>query len=175
MTLLSALAAFIVLLASLAGAFITLMTFPGTWLILLVALVCQWAFGDPRIFSWWTLGAMTGLALAAEVYEFLASAAGSTRSGGGKSGAIGSIIGAIVGAILGSFLVPIPIVGTFVGAVLGAGIGALVLERGIGKKSWTDSYTIGKGAAVGRFTATIIKGIIAAVIGVVLTVAALVP
>jgi uncharacterized protein len=163
------------LLASLAGTLITLMTFPGTWLILLVALGCQWAFGEPRLFSWWTLGITTGLALAAEVYEFAASAVGSTKSGGGKSGAVGSIIGAIVGAILGSILLPIPVIGTLAGAVLGAGVGALALERGIAKKSWTDSYTIGKGAAIGRFTAAIIKSIIAAAIGITLTVAALAP
>jgi len=172
-TYLSILAAFIILIASLVGALFTLVTLPGTWLIILVALVCQWAFGEPRIFSWWTLGAVTALALAAEVYELVASAAGSTKSGGGRSGAIGSIIGAVVGAIAGSFVVPI--IGTLLGAVLGAGVGAIVLERGVSRKSWSASYTIGKGAAMGRFTATIIKAFIAAAIGLTLTVAALNP
>lgn len=174
MTILTLISAgLILLLASLAGVLLTLLTLPGVWLTLLVALLCQWLFGEPRLFNWWTLGIATGLALLAEVYEFVASAAGAAKRGGGRSGAIGSIIGAIVGAIGGSMV--LPVVGTLFGAVLGAGLGALVAERGIAKRTWGDAYSIGKGAAIGRFAATVVKALVAAAVGVVLTIAAVVP
>jgi uncharacterized protein YqgC (DUF456 family) len=146
-----------------------MLTLPGVWLTLIVAIACQFLFGEPRLFDWWTLGICAGIAVLAEVYEFVSSAAGAAKSGGGRSGAIGSILGALGGAILGSFVVPI--IGTIVGAVLGAGLGALVAERGIAGRSWSQSYRIGQGAAVGRFAAMIVKTAVAAAVGLALFIA----
>lgn len=156
-------------LAGAGGVLLTLFTLPGVWMTLLVALLCQWMWGEPRLFDWWTIGAMAGLALLAEVLEAASSAVGASRSGGGKSGAFGSILGAIIGAIVGSFI--IPIVGTIVGAVLGAGLGAVAGERGIAGKTWADSYKVGKGAASARAFAILLKTVVAAVVGAVLTAA----
>jgi hypothetical protein len=166
------LAAVIMLVASGLGILLTLVTLPGVWVTLLAAVICQFAFGEPALFSWWTLGGCAALAFAAEVFELFSSAAGAAKSGGGRSGAIGSVIGAIVGAILGSFI--IPIVGTVIGAVVGAGGGAIMAERGIAGRSWNQSLKIGQGAAVGRFAALIVKTAVAAAIGVVLVAAAVI-
>jgi uncharacterized protein YqgC (DUF456 family) len=120
-----------------AGVILTLFTLPGVWLTLIAALVCQWLWGMPWMFSWWTLGVLAGLAFLGEILETVSSAVGASRSGGGRSGAIGSIVGAIVGAIVGSMIVPL--IGTIVGAVAGAGIGAVALERGISGRTWEQS------------------------------------
>ena len=166
--------AFLILfLASIAGTVLTLLTLPGVWITLIVAVFVQLLWGDPQVFSWWTLGAALGLALLGELIEFLASAVGASRAGGGRSGSVGSIIGSLLGAVLGSIFLPVPLVGTIVGAVLGAGIGAIIAERGISERPWGQSYRIGQGAAVGRLISVVVKGGIAAAVGVILTIAVL--
>lgn len=165
-------AGLIVAIAALAGVVLTLLTLPGIWLTLAVALLCWWWMGA-AYYSPWTVAAALALGLLAEAVEFFASAAGATRAGGGRSGALGSVVGALIGAIAGSFI--LPIIGTIAGAVLGAGLGAVAGERGIRGRSWREAARVGQGAMVGRFIALIVKVVLAAAIGVLLTVAAFVP
>lgn len=165
------LAFFILLVTSLVGVALTLLTLPGVWLILAVAVAAQFAYGDPQLFSWWTLGAALGLALLGEVAELGASAVGATRCGGGRSGAVGSIVGSTIGAIAGTFLIPVPVAGTIAGGVIGAAAGAVAAERGLAKRTWGDSCRIGQGAAVGRLIATIAKLGVTAAVGILLTLA----
>lgn len=165
-------AAVIVLLASVVGLALTALTLPGIWVLLAVALVCQvW---QPGLFSWWTLAIAGALGVLAELIEFAASAAGAGKAGGTRSGAVGSVIGSLAGAIGGAVLLPIPILGSVAGAVVGAALGALVGERGVAGRTWGDSVRVGRGAAVGRLVAMVVKTGIAAGIGVQLTVAAFV-
>jgi uncharacterized protein YqgC (DUF456 family) len=153
-----------------AGVVLTLFTLPGVWLTLIAALVCQWLWGDQGLmFSWWTLGTLAAIAFLGEILETVSSAVGTARSGGGRSGAIGSILGAIVGAIVGSMIVPL--IGTIIGAVAGAGLGAVALERGITGRTWEQSLKIGRGAAGARAVALLIKTMIAAGVAVALVVA----
>jgi hypothetical protein len=157
---------------ALVGVVLTLLTLPGVWLTLAAALVAQWAWmewGHGQLYGWWTLGILAGASLLGEVLETVSSAVGAKRSGGGKSGALGSILGALAGAIVGSFI--IPVVGSIVGAVVGAGIGAIAAERGIAGRSWEDAYQVGKGAAGARLVAILVKTAIAAGVGVVVVVA----
>jgi uncharacterized protein len=161
----------IILLASLIGIALTLLTFPGVWLTLLVAVICQFVFDE--LFSWWTLAIAFVLALFGEIAELGASAVGAARYGGGTSGAIGSIIGSTVGAILGTFLIPIPIAGTIAGGVIGAAAGAIMAERGMSGRPWLQSCRIGQGAAIARLLSTIAKVAIAAAVGIILTLAVL--
>ena len=160
-----------VAVASLLGVVLTLLTLPGTWFIILVALACQW--WCEGLFEWWTIALCAALALAGEVVEFAWSARGAQRTGGTRPGMIGSIVGGLVGAVLGTFLIPVPLVGTIVGATVGAGLGAVAGERGMSRRSWRESATVGRGAAVGRLTAVVIKTVIAGAIGLVLTAGAL--
>ncbi|MEX2218358.1 MAG: DUF456 family protein [Phycisphaerales bacterium] len=171
------LAGAIMALASLAGVVVTLLTLPGVWLVLAAAVGLQiaGAYGfvlPEEPFSWWTIGVCTGVALLGEAYELAASAVGAKRSGGGRSGAAGSVIGALLGAVAGTVFIPVPLAGTLIGAVAGAGIGAVVAERGVGGRTWEDSLRVGRGAAVGRFAALLVKGVLTAAVGVVLVVAA---
>lgn len=163
------LAATIVILMSLVGVVLTVLTLPGAWAALLAAIACK--LWQPELMEWSTIGAAAGVALLAEIIEFLASAAGASKAGGSKRGALGAVIGSLLGAILGApFLL---FVGAIIGAVIGAGLGAIIAERGLVGRTWTDSVKIGKGAAVGRFWATIVKVALAGVVAVMLTVAVL--
>jgi uncharacterized protein len=163
----------VMLVAGLVGVALTILTFPGVWLTLLVALGLQLIWGP--VYSWYTLGVCVGLAFLAEVFEFVASAAGATQSGGGRSGAIGAIAGSTIGALGGTFLLPIPVVGTIAGAVIGAVLGAVAGERGVSGRPWGESMRIGVGAAKGRLLATVVKSAVAALVAVVLLAGVIVP
>lgn len=150
-------AASCVSLACLVGLGLTVITLPGTWLMLLVAVGAKaW---QPGMFSWWTIGIAAGLALLGELIEFLASAAGASKGGASKKGALGAVVGALIGAVVGAPFFPLGSIG---GAAIGAGVGAVLVERGISKKTWTQSAQAGAGAAAGRLLATLAKTIIAA-------------
>lgn len=165
-------AAGILFLTSIIGIALTLITLPGTWFILGVAVLIHWLWLP--YFNPWVLWTCAGLAVLGEVADIATSAVGSSRVGGGRSGAIGSIVGGIVGAVAGSIFIPIPVVGTILGGVLGAGLGALALERGISQKSWKQSAQIGGGAAAGKAVALIVKVALAAIMGVSLTIDAMI-
>ena len=160
-------AASCVCLASLVGVGLTAITLPGTWVMLLFAVAAKaW---QPQMFSWWTVGIAAGLALFGELVEFAASAAGAAKGGSSKKGALGAVAGALLGAVLGApFLFPIGSIG---GAAIGAGVGAILVERGISKRTWTQSAQAGAGAAAGRLFATLAKTIIAVCIASLLVVA----
>lgn len=167
-------AAAIVALCSLLGVVVTLLSFPGIWFMVLVALLCQW--WQPEMFSWWTLAAAMVLAGVAEIVEMFASAAGAAKAKGSKTAMFASLVGAIAGAILGTIFLPfLPIIGTIIGGVAGAGLAAGATERGIKRKEWGDSWNVAKGAAAGRALSLVAKTGIAVVVGVLLTVAAFVP
>ncbi len=161
-------AASIVTLAALLGIVMTLVTLPGIWAMIAVALGCQ--LWQPGLFSWWTLAIVVVLALLAELVELVASAAGSKRAGGTRAGAWGSIGGSLIGLVLGQILIPIPIIGALIGAVAGAGLGAIALERGVSKRTWGESTKAGGGAAAGRLLSVFIKTGFACVVGFMLVV-----
>ncbi len=165
-------AAITVIVAAFAGVALTILTLPGIWLALLVAVGCQ-LWRDQELFSWWTLGAVAAIGVVAEVLELAASAVGSTKMGGTKRGAVGSLIGAIVGALAGTMFIPVPVLGTILGGAIGAGLGAVLFERHGGRMGWKDSMKVGSGAAAGRFIATIMKAGFAFAAAVVLTVGVL--
>lgn len=166
------LAASCVVIGVLAGWVLALLTLPGVWCMLLIAVACNWWQGWD-MFSWWTLGACAVVAAIGEVVELALSAVAARTVGGSRTGATFSVVGAIAGAVIGSFFIP-PI-GTIVGAILGAGLGALFAERGIKGQSWGDSGKVAGGAAVGRLAATFVKLGVAGVVGVVLIAAAFIP
>lgn len=145
---------------------------PGTWLMITAVLVIEWF--EPERFTWTTIGVLIGLAILAEVLEFLSGALGAAKAGGSKRAALGATLGGLIGAIVGS---PIfPIIGTIIGSILGAGVGAVLLEltkqrppvvvdaSESGEKPIQDVPAtlrlrrIGTGAAVGRTLSIVIKG-----------------
>ena len=123
-------AAFLLALICIMGWFAQLVALPGNWLIVLAAALYAW-FAEPEsrlAIDWYTVAALLAMAIAGEVLETAAGAAGVKRAGGSRRGALLAIAGSMVGSIVGLFVgVPIPIVGSLVAAVL---FGALAHSRG---------------------------------------------
>lgn len=157
---------------------LTLIGLPGTWLMLAGALVArlavdQWAPAAEPMFGWWTLGVAGLLCIGAELAEGLSGAAGAKASKSSMRAAGGAIVGGIAGAIVGTVALPVPVVGTIVGAAIGAGAGAMALELTVEKelRTSTSIFDVGRGAAIGRLLATIIKTAFAVIIALQLTIA----
>ncbi len=135
---------------------------PGNWLMLATTAAFVWWQWDPglpageQVISAHVLVAAGLLALAAEVVEILAGAAGSRRAGGSKWGAVGALVGTMAGAIAGTLFIPIPVIGTILGAVLGAAAGATGLELATGRTT-TAAIRSGAGAGAGRFAGLMAK------------------
>ena len=146
---------------------------PGIWLMVLLAVFVEWAQPGEYMFSQATLYVSAGLALLAELLEFLMGASGARRAGGSKRGAGLAIVGGVVGAVLGTAL-PVPVLGTLIGASLGAFAGSLIGDR-IAGRPMDQSVQAGRGAAIGRFWGTTAKMIIGAMVLVLLSVAAVYP
>ncbi|MGE3540301.1 MAG: DUF456 family protein [Candidatus Tectimicrobiota bacterium] len=143
---------------------------PGTWFMLLSAVLVEWLQPGVVLFSWPTLAVVAGLAVLGEVLEFVLGAAGSRRAGGSSRAASLSLVGSFLGGLLGTFI-PLPIVGTLLGASIGAFLGALLGELWVGR-SLFQGLTTGRGAAIGRFWGSLAKIGVGAVMLVVLTIAA---
>ena len=145
---------------------------PGTWLMVLFPVLLKWWQPDQFMVSWTVLGVAVGLAVLAEVIEFVLGAAGSRRTGGSTRGAVLAIVGSIVGGIMGTGL-PVPLVGSLLGACLGAFVGALLGDLWAGRTLF-QSFAAGRGAAMGRFWGTVVKLAVGALIAIMLAIAAFV-
>lgn len=170
--------AFLLLLAvSAVGVALALLTLPGAWLILIAGIVL--GFGTPALaglmghtmaplYDERTLIVCGVLALLAEIIEFVASAAGAKRAGGGRGAMVWAMMGGLVGGLAGGMI--IPIVGAIPGGVLGAGLGAVAAERTLSGRTWRESSRVGQGAAAGKLGAIVAKGGAAGVIALILLV-----
>lgn len=161
----------LLLLVLLAGWLINILGLPGLWLMLLGHIAFAYATGWDHYTGWTAVITLFVLAVAAEVVEFVAGAAGSKAAGGTKRGMIGAIVGGFAGGIAGSFLIPIPVVGTIIGAVAGSFLGAGAIEKMI-HPSNDRAFKIAFGAAKGRLLGIVIKSGVGVVMGVVSLVAA---
>ncbi len=163
----------LVALCSLVGVVLTLVTLPGTWFMLLIAILAKLV--APDIYTWWVVVAAAGFVLSAEIADLVSSAVGAKVGGAGKAGMTGALIGGVLGAIAGSIFIPIPVLGTILGGILGAAILAVIMERNGADRTWRESTKAGAGAAVGRVAATFIKTAIAIAMALTLSIAAFWP
>lgn len=162
--------------------FSIVLSLPGAWIMLGIAfvieLIDQWwrtpgADGRTQTFEWWLLGVCVALALAGELIELAAGAAGAKSGGAGRRGMIGALIGGVVGALLLTPFIPIPVVGTLIGAIIGTFIGAVLGEvTGQTPKTVRGSMKPALGATIGRVFGTVSKIGVAIVIWLTLSVAA---
>ncbi|MFO0491136.1 MAG: DUF456 domain-containing protein [bacterium] len=166
-------AGLVVGLAVCLGMVLALLTLPGVWLMLLTAVLVKLLW-MPELIGPWTLAVCLVLAIAGELIEALASAAGTSRFGGSQAGAVASIVGGLVGAVLGTFVIPIPIVGTILGAILGSALATFATEVLYKQRPTGQALHAATGAAIGRTAATIIKVFITGVVGLILLASVLV-
>lgn len=172
--------ALVMTLAAGVGLAIQLVTLPGVWLMLLVALALQWITypGEGEgaaMYSWWTLGVAGALALLGEALEFLTSAVTVRRAGGLKLAAVGAALGAVVGAVLGiPWLPPLgPVIGATLGAAAGAMAGQAIGLRRRGERVPAGRLAaLGAAAAGGQLAALLVKLALAVVVAVTLVVGA---
>ena len=155
---------------------LTLLTLPGNWLLLLVAVGSQgWAMiaGSEAPYSGWTLGALVALAVLGEVAEAGMGAAGAKAGGARSRGTWGAVAGSLVGAVVGTVaLAFLPVAGTLLGALAGAALGAVVGELTYGDRDAASVVKPATGAAIGRFAGILVKFAIGVVMWVVAVVAA---
>jgi len=143
----------------------TLLGLPGNWgLVLVAGMLAYFAPDSMHVgIQLPTMLTLLTMAIAGEVIEFVAGAAGVNQLGGSRQGTVLAVVGSIVGAIAGMFVgVPVPIVGSLIAAVafggLGAFGGAVAGERWVGKE-WDVSIRIGWGALWGKLLGTLLKTI----------------
>src|SRR4051812_47822582 len=114
--------AFLLIFASGIAWLTTLVTLPGNWIIAGLAALFAWLIpvDTGGGITWTTVAVLVGLAIAGEVIEFGASAAGAAKRGASKRGIALAAVGAGVGSVIGLMIgLPIPILGSLIMAVLG--------------------------------------------------------
>jgi|CXWL01.1.fsa_nt_gi uncharacterized protein YqgC (DUF456 family) len=126
---------------------------PGNWVLLVLAVAYAWITHFGRV-GWGTLGIMAGLALLAELLEFVAGLAWTARKGVTRRGTFGAFLGGLAGAVLASSFAP-PL-GPMLGAFAGTFAGAALFEYSVEKKRAAALHA-GRTAFVGRVLATGIK------------------
>jgi uncharacterized protein YqgC (DUF456 family) len=167
--------AILLVLVLAAGWVLNLFGLPGNWLNAGAVFCYVWLFpaGQRLSISWWVVSAVLLLALAGEVLELVAGAAGARRVGGSRRSAVlalaGSLAGSLAGAVIG---LPIPIIGSLAAIVLGAGLGALggaMLGESWKGRDLDHGWQVGQAAFWGRLLGTASKlAVGAAIVAVVL-------
>jgi uncharacterized protein YqgC (DUF456 family) len=133
---------------------------PGLWLMVGAALV--YSYANPAGISIWTIGALTVLAVIAELIELALSGRYARKYGGSRRAGWGAILGGIIGAFMWT---PLPVIGPMIGAFAGAFVGAWLAEMTRGTKVG-GATRVATGALIGRGVAVAMK----VGIGLVLTV-----
>lgn len=143
--------------------FTSVFTLPGNWFVVALAAGFAWLFPEDagRGIGWIAVVAAAVFALAGEVIEFAAGAAGAAKQGASKRAVVLSLVGAIVGSVAGVMVgTPVPIVGSFVMAILGgaggAFAGAYLGEMWKGREE-DARVAAGQGAFVGKIWGTLGK------------------
>ena len=142
----------VLMLAGLIGTVVPVL--PGTTVILAAAIMHHLALGEAHSVGWWSIGALTVLAVLSYVVDFGSAAVGAKYFGATRWGAVGGIIGTIVGMFffpLGIFIGPL--VGVLLFELLG---GQRLLPAG--KSTWgtflgTTAGIIGKLTIAGAMIA----------------------
>jgi len=140
-------------LAGLLGLGSIIFGLPGAWIILLLTAIIAAAGGFQKI-SLAVLLVLLGLALLAELLEFLLGYFGPRLRGVSRWASLGALIFSILGALLLAGLPPL--LGPLIGAFLGAFLGAFAVELWTRKKI-KDAYAAGVAAMFGRLAAVISK------------------
>jgi len=138
---------------------------PGCWIIVAEAIIFALITKFDQGLGWWDLAALTAMAGAAELFEFLITAYGAKKFGASNK----AILAALAGGLIGAFLLNtvVPIIGALLGAFLGVFVGAFLYtyakERDRGQ-----AFRAGLGAFMGRMGAVLVKGTIAVAMAAVI-------
>ena len=150
------------------GVVLSAVRLPGIWLIVggaaLMGWLSQWGLIGVKPLLW-----VCGLAVLAEILEFLMSAMITRQAGGSGRAAWGALIGGFAGLLFLS--IPLPIVGSIIGALtgcfLGAAIGELAHQGIFSHKTVTHGTRVGVFAAIGFAFGSAVKVALALIISVI--------
>ena len=159
-----------------------LLSLPGNWGIIVLAIALAWLFPvdasthGPGV-GWDTVAVLAGLALLGELMEFAAGATGAARQGASRRAILLSLVGSCALSLLGALLVAmlIPVVGALIRALVGGGAGAwggAYLGEMWKGRSQPERLAAGKGALVGRVLGTFSKLLVGVIMVAVFTAAA---
>ncbi len=126
---------------------------PGLW-VMIASAVCYRILVESHPISWFTIAAITILAICAEVFEFTLTGKYARKYGGSRRAGWGAIIGGFIGMMVG---IPVPIIGSVIGAFAGSFVGAFIAEISGGKSGAAGATRVATGALVGRVVATALK------------------
>lgn len=171
--------AFLLILTLATGWLLTLFGMPGNWLMAVAT--AAYAYLVPTAsraaIGWKVVAVLFALALLGEILELVAGAAGATKAGGTRRGALLALLGSIGGGILGVIVgLPIPLVGSLMAALLFAALGALAGAMLGGYWAGQDigvNWQVGKAAFWGRLAGTMGKMLVGALMGAIVVVALL--
>lgn len=110
-------------LLCLLGLLLSALTFSGTWVVLLAALITKISIDFPTL---GTLVVFALLCIAAELIEALAGFLGVQKRGGSRLAGLAALIGGLAGAGIGTGI--FPILGTLAGLLLGSFSAAFLVE-----------------------------------------------
>jgi uncharacterized protein YqgC (DUF456 family) len=145
----------LLLLILLAGFVLTVVTLPGTWLILLGFGVYGLLTRSAGYVGWKSLLSLFLLAAVAEMIDIFGSGAGAKKAGASRWAMFGAVVGGLLGAIFLSFILFFPagtIAGACIGCFVGAGVVELLVRRDVGQ-----SFRVGFHAARGRLLGIVVK------------------
>ncbi len=156
-----------------------LFSLPGNWALLGITALFAWLVPQDTLrgVTWYTVWALLALAIAGEIIEFVAGAAGAAKRGASRRSIWLSLFGALVGSIGGAIIgLPIAVVGSPIAALLGGAAGAFI--GAYSGEAWAarphdHSVEVAKGAFVGRIWGTVGKFAVGAVMLGILAVDAL--
>ena len=158
------------ILMCLLGAFLTVIHLPGTWLVVAATAAYSWHFDWTRP-GWQVLAALVGLAVVAEIVEFLASTISARRAGASRRASWCALLGGIAGMLV--FTIPLPIIGTILGGMLGCFLGAATAELTL-KDDLAHGAKVGFWAAIGQLIGMVAKTMISLLMAATAIVAVLV-
>ena len=142
----------LMLLISLLGIALNILSLPGNWLIPLFALFfswhTHWLRPTPGV-----LAIIVAILTIAELTELAGSLIGAKTFGASKAATWAAIAGTIIGALIGA---PLALLGGLIGAILGAFLAAWLVEL-IKKRPHKQALKSAVGAALGRATGLAIK------------------
>lgn len=118
---------------------------PGIW-VMIASAVCYNILTHSSAIGWFSLVAITALALVAEYLDFTMAGKYARKYGGTRRAGWGAMIGGVIGAFVGF---PVPIVGPIIGGFIGAFVGALIGEKSSGAPIG-DSTRVATGSLIGR-------------------------
>src|SRR5512139_2359595 len=159
----------LLLIVCLAALISLLLGLPGTFFIVIAALVYAWATGFAAV-QWSTIGWLFLLALVGEGIEFVAGAAGTAGERPSRRVMIGALAGSVIGGLLGT---PLLLgLGSLLGALAGAFAGAALAVVSEGGEM-RSALSIGLAALRGRLLGFVLKAAVAVVMLVLLAAAVL--